>query len=220
MTWFNRICSIPEFANVWGVYSLCKAPLVKSEIKKPVKKEAPKKEAPKKEAPKKEPQEEVKKEEEKKIESSFDISVWKKLYANTKNKREVLPEFWKTFDPNNWSIWKVHYQKYDGEGQQVFMTSNMVGGFLHRMDSLRNFSFGTIGVYGDEPVLEIYGMLLWTGTEIHPKMLEHPSFEYYDREKMDVANEAHRALIEEHWCNLDETAQVEGMTPRDVTVWK
>jgi len=38
--------------------------------------------------------------------------------------------FWENYDPNGFSLWKVKYDKYEGEGQIVHVTNNLVGGYL------------------------------------------------------------------------------------------
>ena len=55
------------------------------------------------------------------------------------------------------SFWKVEYEKYPGEGEKLFMTKNLANGFLQRLEHFRKYCFGSWGVYGDEPNLEIRG---------------------------------------------------------------
>ena len=57
------------------------------------------------------------------------------------------------------SFWKIEYEKYTGEGEKLYMTRNLAAGFLQRLETFRKYSFGTWGVYGDEPNLEIRGIL-------------------------------------------------------------
>lgn len=33
-------------------------------------------------------------------------------------------------DVNGFSIWRVFYDKYEGEGEKLFMTNNLANGFL------------------------------------------------------------------------------------------
>jgi elongation factor 1-gamma len=65
-------------------------------------------------------------------------------------------------------------------------------------EKLRKHSLGVLGVYGDEPNLEIIGVFIWRGTEIPEPMQEHPQFEYYTKKKLDVSNENNRKLAEEY----------------------
>jgi len=58
------------------------------------------------------------------------MDSWKKLYANIKDKSEVIEEFWKTYDPNGWSIWELKYIKAEGEGDVLYKTNNLLKGFV------------------------------------------------------------------------------------------
>jgi len=210
------------------------------EKKKQEHKEAPKKKEPKKPAEPK-PKPEPKKKEETKIPdiededqpkpktknplddlpaTPFDLDPWKKTWSNTHDRHSVMPEFWRTYDKNGWSIYILKYQKLEGECEKVYMTSNAVEGFLHRMETLRRYCFGTMGIYGDEPHLEILGCFMWRGKGIPQEMLEHPSFEYHEKLEVDSENADHRQKVEEYWCNLTENDKVAGLTPREVRSFK
>ena len=41
------------------------------------------------------------------------------------------------------SFWKIEYEKYTGEGEKLYMTRNLVVGFLQRLETFRKYSFGT-----------------------------------------------------------------------------
>jgi len=41
-------------------------------------------------------------------------------------------------------------------------------------EKLRKHSLGVLGVYGDEPSLEIIGVFVWRGTELPQPMVDHP----------------------------------------------
>jgi len=51
----------------------------------------------------------------------------------------------------------VYYEKYEGEGEKLYMTNNLASGFLQRLENFRKYIFGVWGVYGQEPSLEIRG---------------------------------------------------------------
>ena len=97
------------------------------------------------------------------------------------------------------------------------MTNNLVSmGFIQRLDgfNFRRYSFGVMGVYGEEPKLEVRGALMWRGQELTKELQEHPSFEYYERVRVDPANPEHRKLVEDYWCSeVEET--VEGLRLRE-----
>ena len=181
MKWFERVSSMPQFINVWGPIKFCKQPLELAVQKKPEKKESkkqPKKKTEKKTEKKtgKKTEKKTEKEEKKQTssqnpldllpETQLNLDSWKKLYSNTEDKKAVMQEFWKMYDPQGWSIYHLHYQKLEGEGQKLYMTANRVEGFLARMERLRKYSFGTMGVYGEEPDLEILAVFMWRGKGI------------------------------------------------------
>jgi len=60
-------------------------------------------------------------------------------------------------------------------------------------DKMRKDSLCVLGTYGDEPKLEIMGVFFWKGEEVVKLMDEHPQYEYFDKQKLDIAgSEAHR----------------------------
>lgn len=104
------------------------------------------------------------------------------------------------------SFYFVHYQKYEGEGKILHQTDNLLNGFLQRMDDkMRKHSLCVLGVYGEEPSLEIMGVFFWRGVDIIEPMQEHPQFEYFNRRKLDIkCSEADRDLIERFWTVKEE----------------
>ena len=148
--------------------------------------------------------------------STFILDEWKRLFANTKQKREVMSQFWEHYENEGWTLCMLHYQKVEGECEEVYKTNNLLEGFFSRMDHFRRYCFGAMGVYGDEPRLEIKGVMLWRGKGIPQELMEHPSFEYYTQVQVNPADEQMRRKVEDYWsCNNLDTDQVEGMTVRN-----
>ena len=78
------------------------------------------------------------------------------------------------------SFYFVHYEKYEGEGRVLHQFNNLLNGFLQRMDDkMRKHSLCVLGVYGQEPDLEIMGVYFWRGVGVIEPMLEHPQYEFY-----------------------------------------
>lgn len=98
--------------------------------------------------------------------TSFVLDNWKGLYANEPDKKSIIQNFYDNYDPSGWSIWWFKYDKDEGEGQKLFMFSNLLDMFLNRLEPMRRYSFGVIGIYGDEPDLELCGVLVWRGLDI------------------------------------------------------
>ena len=63
-------------------------------------------------------------------------------------------------NPEGWTFYFLHYDKYGTEGQVLFKTNNLLDGFLQRLKDWTNNSFGKFCVLGEVPNLEIQGVLL------------------------------------------------------------
>ncbi|CAG9330267.1 EEF1G_3 [Blepharisma stoltei] len=151
-------------------------------------------------------------------ESQFVLDDFKRYYSNEKDKQSVMKLFWQTFDEDSYSLWWMKYQKLEGECEKIYMTCNAVDGFLQRIEVIRRHCFGVIGVYGDEPNLEIMGLFMWRGKGIPIEILEHS--EYYDKLELSSDNPEHRQRVEDYWCNLTEDLKVDGLTPREIWQFK
>lgn len=93
--------------------------------------------------------------------------------------------------------------------------------FMNRLEPMRRYSFGVIGIYGDEPALELCGVLCWRGLDVPQQLIDHPSFEYYQRRKLDLNNAEDKALLENYWTDVTvNESVVEGRTLRDYRPWK
>ena len=66
---------------------------------------------------------------------------------------------------------------------------------MHRSEQSRKYAFGVLGVYGDEPNLEIKGVWMWKGTELLEPLLENMSFEYYSKRKLDLSKPEDKDVI-------------------------
>mmetsp|Transcript_132021 Transcript_132021/g.186358 ORF Transcript_132021/g.186358 Transcript_132021/m.186358 type:complete len:199 (+) Transcript_132021:42-638(+) len=181
---------------------------------------APAKEEPKKEEPKKE---------DKKAEnpldllppSTFNFFDFKTLFVNATDKNEACDFFFKNFDANGFSAWKIEYEKAEGEGKVLFLTSNLMNGFIQRLDHFRKYGFGVHGVYGDEPALEIRGVWCWRGTEIPQEVKDTPSYDYHKFIKLDISKDSDREIIKQFWTGLNEDESVvDGLTARTVKYFK
>jgi len=82
------------------------------------------------------------------------------------------------------------------------MTNNLANGFLQRLEHFRKYMFGTWGVYGDEPNLDIKGLFLWRGVEKPFEITDHPSYDYHKFTKLEFSDPKTRELVTEYWCGL------------------
>jgi len=118
--------------------------------------------------------------------SPFNLDDWKREFCNSPDKAATLNELWPKFDHQGWSLWKVHYIKYEGEGVVGYLTSNLKNGHIRNLDEhFRKYCFAVYGVYGEEGNYEIDGIFMWRGTEIPEAWKEHNSYEFFTFTRLD-----------------------------------
>jgi elongation factor 1-gamma len=204
--WFDSMCQQPEIEVVlklansgWCVVSQTakkKAAPKKEAAKEETAAAAPKEEAKKAEKPKKkanddddDEEEEEEQEEKKKNEldslpkSNFVMDEWKRFFSNNPLDT-ALPFLWEKFDNEGWSMWFCEY-KYNNELTKTFMTANLVGGFLQRMDSMRKYAFGQMNIYGPEDKQNLTGFWIIRSKEIPKTMQEVDDTELYQWNRVD-----------------------------------
>eukprot|EP00922_Rhytidocystis_sp_ex-Travisia-forbesii_P027185 GHVS01039871.1.p1 GENE.GHVS01039871.1~~GHVS01039871.1.p1 ORF type:complete len:424 (+),score=55.41 GHVS01039871.1:74-1273(+) len=156
--------------------------------------------------------------------STMVLDEWKRCYSNTKDLYgEAMKWFWNNLDSAGWSLWYMKYDKLEGECDKAFLTSNLLGGFLQRIEpTFRKYSFGVIDVVQDKSngaveSYDIQGVLMVRGAELPLELKEHVQYESHTFTKLDLTDPKHRKLIEDYWC-ADET--VEDRVIADSKVWK
>jgi len=216
--WFVTCVNQPFFKSVLGEVKLCekmmvaKAPEVSAEaqheeVPKPKPQAAPAKQQPKKEEEEEEESFEEKPKGKNPLDAlpkpKMDLDEWKRTYSNAKDiKAEAMPWFWQQIDAQNegdYCLYFSHY-KFNDENTKLFMTNNLVGGFVQRLDKLRKYGFGNVLIFGEEPRLEISGVWLFRGNEIPAEMKESDDFPSYDWVRVDLKDTAQRKLIEDYWA--------------------
>lgn len=186
--WATSLYDKDEFKRVQGAITMCAKAL------KPVTVADPKAEAKPKAEPKKEAPAEKPKKEEKKLDnvqslppSPFDLYNFKTLFVNHKDKKKSgVDTFYEMLDWEGWSFWHFHYDIYEGEGDKLHITNNLMNGFMNRAQHTSKYTFGRMAVLGEEPKLQIMGCWLLRGQEVPDGLAkEHPQFEYYKARKLD-----------------------------------
>mmetsp|Transcript_52297 Transcript_52297/g.60041 ORF Transcript_52297/g.60041 Transcript_52297/m.60041 type:complete len:419 (+) Transcript_52297:38-1294(+) len=230
--YFHAVASLPAMLKVLGrvrynegrfdLYVAPKKEEVKKEEKKPAaakpKKKDDDEEEEEAEAPKKD---DGKAELDNLPPSNFNFYDFKTLITNAKDKKEAVNEFWNLFDKEGYSLWFVEYEKAPGEGKVVYLTNNLMNGFLQRLDHFRKYCYGVYGVYGDEPNLEVRGVFCWRGNFIPLMVKQHDQYDYHRFTKLDPSNEADRKKVEEFWTKFNEDEDVvDGLTARTVKYFK
>jgi elongation factor 1-gamma len=210
--WYLTCVNQPEFIRVIGEAPLCEkmavakpsapkaAPEKKAEQPKPAAKPKP---APKKEEDEDDEFKEKPSKEKNPLDalpkSKLDMDEWKRTYSNEKTREVALPWFWEHFDAEGYSLWIADY-KYNDECQKVFMTSNLLGGFIQRLDKVRKYGFGSLLIFGEEPKLVVGSAWLFRGTEVPREMQEVDDYPNYTWRKVDPANEADKKLVEDYFA--------------------
>lgn len=205
--WFLTCVNQPEFKSVDAVagFKICSsmatagsgaaaAPAKQAKKEQPKKKEQKKKEQPKKEEPKKEEKKEEPKKELPKL--NFDFEAWKRQFSNEKDvKGVVAPYLWDKFDHNAMSVWFCNYN-YDDENTLLWMTSNLVEGWMQRLDrpKFRRVTFGITHLCNEKPT-KITGMWFFHGHEIPFDMWDSGDSESYTWTRADLNKDEDKALI-------------------------
>ena len=144
---------------------------------------------------------------------------FKTYYVNHPDKAgEAFDEFMRQVDREGWAFWWLHYERYGDEGQVKYKFANLLEGFMQRLDHFRKHAFGKICMLGEEPNLEIKGVLLIRGQVIPQECKDHPQFEYMRPRKMDLDNNADLQLIREAFSSADKKGNLDGM-PVDTSCW-
>jgi len=131
--------------------------------------------------------------------SKLDLDAWKRTYSNEKTREVALPWLWENFDPEGYSFWYSDF-KFNAENTKLFMTNNLVSGWIQRLDKLRKYGFGSLLIFGDEPKLEIGAAWLFRGQEVPAEMKDSDDYSSYDWKKLDHKDEKDRKLIEDYFA--------------------
>jgi elongation factor 1-gamma len=129
--WYETVINQPEYK------AIVENPIFVEEGLKnvPPKKEEKAKEPKRKEAPKPKPEEPE--EEEKPApkpkhpletlpKPSMILDDWKRKYSNEDTRSVALPWFWESYNPEEYSLWRVDY-KYNSDLTLTFMSNNLIG---------------------------------------------------------------------------------------------
>jgi elongation factor 1-gamma len=204
--WYETVYNQPIYSAVVDPLALIDEAILKNQP--PKKPEQPKKEAAPKAAPKpkaKEVEEEDDAPAEPKAKHPLDLlpkatlplDEWKRQYSNS-DTPVALKWFWENVKFDEYSIWKVDY-KYNEELTQVFMSSNLIGGFFARLEGSRKHIFGCASVYGEKNASIIQGAFVIRGQEALPAFDVAPDFESYDFTKLDPTKAEDKEFVNEQW---------------------
>lgn len=158
--WMTRFVALPEVVSRLGHIKFCAKALKPILEEKKKEEPAPKiQPAAKKEKTEGDEEDGAKKEKDKDPRdepSKFDLYNFKTLFVNSKDRRgEGMKAFFEQYVREDYCIYFVHYEKYEGEGKVMYQTSNLLNGFLQRIDHFRKHVLAMHCILGEEPDLEI-----------------------------------------------------------------
>jgi len=200
--WFTTLINQPQWKKVLGDVKLCVKEEVPAEPEK--KQKQPKQKKQKQQQPKKEESEAPKKPEKKKNpllllpKSSMDLDSVKRNFSNNPF-AEALKTFYEEFDAEGYCLYTSDYN-YNDENTIDFQTSNLVSGWLQRLESLRKFGFGCVNIWGVEDSkgpFKIRGAWVFRGPTPPEEYTGCPDSEYHTVQRVDLANAADKKRFEE-----------------------
>jgi elongation factor 1-gamma len=130
--------------------------------------------------------------------TTFNLDEWKRVYSNS-DVAVSIPWFWEKFDREGWSLWFSDY-KYNNELTQLYRTSNLILGFLQRLDKLRKYGFGSILIFEVENGFEISGCWLFRGQDVPSEMKDCDDYELYNWHKVDVDNADEKKKVDAYFA--------------------
>ncbi|KAH0537847.1 hypothetical protein FGG08_005460 [Glutinoglossum americanum] len=126
------------------------------------------------------------------------LDDWKRKYSNEETRTVALPWFWENYKPEEYSLWRVDY-KYNDELTQIFMTSNLIGGFFARLEASRKYIFGAASVYGQANDSVVVGAFLIRGQDALPAFDVAPDYESYEFTKLDPTKKENKEFVDDQW---------------------
>jgi elongation factor 1-gamma len=148
--------------------------------------------------------------------SPFVLDEWKRFYSNNDTRPTAVDWFWKNFDSEGYSIWKCDY-KYSNELTQIFMSSNLIGGFFQRLDRARKYAFGSILVLGTDGKNEISGYFVFRGHQVPFEVTDAADYESY---KFTRVNEKDAKVREDFNAYIAWDEKINGKPCADGKVFK
>jgi len=221
--WFTTMINQPQVKKVIGDVELCTT-MAKFDAQKfaelhPKTKQEKKKEPkqPKKdEKPKQKPKEKKQKEEDEEEEvvpkpkekpdpfaglppTTFVLDAFKKVYSNNDTSTVSIPYFWENVDKEGYSVWLAEYM-YNSELTMDFMTCNLVGGMLQRIEKLKKNAFASMCIFGESNNMAISGIWLFRGQKCgfdlnEDWQIDSPSYKFT---KLDLNSEEDKFKINQY----------------------
>ncbi|NP_001171816.1 elongation factor 1-gamma [Saccoglossus kowalevskii] len=218
--WFTTLINQTEFKSVLGDVSLCEKMAqfdtkkfqelhggAGKKDKKKEEKKKPEKKAPKEKAPKEDEEDDVPKKPKKKDpfgdlpKSDFNLDEFKRTISNCDTYTVALPYFWEHFDKEGYSIWYSEYL-YPEELSKIYMSCNLVGGMMQRLEKLKKNCYGSVLIFGEDDNSSISGIWFWRGQELVFPLSDDWQIDYesYSWKKLDPDAEETKTLVKEYFA--------------------
>lgn len=150
--------------------------------------------------------------------TKFDMHSFKTFFVNEPDTEKKMQHLWANFDVNAMSFWHLTYDKLPSECKKLFLTNNLMNGFVDRAAHMRKYVFGVHGVFGEPDNYNIRGVWMGRGVDELPLIKEHDQYDIYKYRKLDHHNEEDRKLITEYFTKKNEDVDViEGEVLRTFT---
>lgn len=135
--------------------------------------------------------------------SPFVMDTWKKTYSNADDYHVAMETFFNSYDAAGWSLWRGDY-KYNEESRVLFMTSNLIAGFIQRTEEIRKWLFGTLTIRGVEGAgtMKVTAYFLIRGDSIEPLIKCNDDAECYNWTKLAAPiTEEDKKQLYDYWCS-------------------
>jgi len=134
--------------------------------------------------------------------STMSLDATKKDFFSKKPYNpEFFNTFWSTFDKEGYSLWAAKY-KYDDENKIFFMTGNLIGGWVQRLDEARPWAMGTVYIYSKDEDTSPYNVgsaWIFRGQNVPEEVMESSDACYYEWVKLDSSNADVQKEFVEHF---------------------
>jgi len=133
--------------------------------------------------------------------TGMSMDATKRLFSN-EDFSTAIGKFWETWDNEGFSLYMASYN-YNDENRIAYMTGNLIGGFVQRLDLLRPYGYGVLNIMGvneDSPPFPIITAWIFRGKGIPFEMRDCSDYELYTWVELNTDNHGDRQRFEELWA--------------------
>ena len=138
------------------------------------------------------------------------LEEFKKSFLDNQNKEGVMEQFWRIYNPEEYSIWWLDQQILPDKGKNLESTSNAKNLFLETLNNFRQNCFAVHGVYGREGNYKIRGVWIWKGKDISKEIENNEFYDNMTIRQLDHNHKEDVELVNDYWTKLSKTDKVQG----------